>query len=751
YWTHTEGLEDQLLAQINHVVLDKDEYLGARLGLLAKAIITVGMQGEVDEFQGQEIRDFAAQHQVGPVIVEGTNPISTAEDIRPSIYPISSRALSLGFPRVHIDEDGVRRQIDLLYNWKDQYYPQLGFAVILQLFQPESYKITPRELVMRNITHPEYGAMEDFSIPLSSDGRMYINWPHESFLDSFRHISFLQFITHDLYLDSILYNLNQLHNWGVMAMYTGEDPLDLFDYADDYLQAALEDSSGLSAQEYREIRNEGFRLLDVLLDSSLENDVLDELNWIVNEEGFTQEERAGAAEYLESIPLAFEELRQLNKAIQELRADILESIQDSIIVLGYTGESTTDIGVTPFESQYMNMGLHGAVINTILEQDFIDDTPLWISILIGLLLSSLMVYILSHGKSWRSIGVSVFVWLVIMTGLTMLFRLTGIYPGMMFPLISSILTSIIILVVKFLLESREKSYIKNAFGQYLSSEVIDSILDDPSKLGLGGVEKELTAIFTDVRGFSTISEQLTPSQLVQLLNQYLTALSDIILDHKGTIDKFEGDAIIAFFGAPHDLKNHALAAVLSSLQMKKVETLLNSEFLREPKLSPSPLLTRIGINTGNMVVGNMGTVRKMDYTIMGSAVNLAARLEGVNKQYNTWMLCSHYTYNLVKDDVIARPLDKVRVVGINEPVQLYNIIEEKALATPELREQVAAFERSMEFFRARKWEEAIKSFGIYSESFPDDATPSVYVERSKNYLKKPPKDNWDGVYNLTTK
>jgi adenylate cyclase len=141
----------------------------------------------------------------------------------------------------------------------------------------------------------------------------------------------------------------------------------------------------------------------------------------------------------------------------------------------------------------------------------------------------------------------------------------------------------------------------------------------------------------------------------------------------------------------------------------------------------------------------------MDYTIMGNAVNLAARLEGVNKEYNTWTLCSHFTYERVKYDVVARPLDRVRVVGIHEPVQLYNLIEEKAFATNEMMEQLELFNQAMDLFNSRKWEDAEKAFAMYFEIFKDDLTAQVYLNRCQTYMKKPPSENWDGVYNLTNK
>jgi adenylate cyclase len=304
--------------------------------------------------------------------------------------------------------------------------------------------------------------------------------------------------------------------------------------------------------------------------------------------------------------------------------------------------------------------------------------------------------------------------------------------------------------VKFLKTAKEKSYIRNAFGHYLSTDVINELLTNPDKLKLGGEKKYITAMFTDVKGFSTISEQLDPADLVKLLNEYLSAMSDIILEMKGTIDKYEGDAIISFFGAPLELPDHAVRACKAAIQMKKTETELNKKFL-ENGMAPNPLLTRIGINTGDMVVGNMGTARKMDYTIMGNSVNLAARLEGVNKQYGTWILTSEYTMQNTDSDLTVRKLDRVRVVGIQTPVRLFEVIEEKSQTSPELKEAVAIFHAGLDLFEEKNWKKAEARFEEVLKILPEDGPASTFLKRCQQYIVNPPPENWDGVFNLTTK
>jgi len=321
-------------------------------------------------------------------------------------------------------------------------------------------------------------------------------------------------------------------------------------------------------------------------------------------------------------------------------------------------------------------------------------------------------------------------------------------------------------------EGSQKRFIKSAFSQYLSPTVIDRIIADPSQLRLGGEKREMTAIFSDVRAFSTISEALgDPQKLVELLNHYLTRMSNIVLDNQGTIDKYQGDAIIAFFGAPLHLDQHASLACRSAVQMKKAEKDINREALAsglitgevlealvrkgilESRDDPCPLLTRLGVNSGEMVVGNMGTPTKMDYTIMGNAVNLTARLEGVNKQYETGIMISEYTRDQIGDEFVVRPLSRVRVVGINTPLRLYELLDITAEAADETLEMVKRWEQAFIFYEQKQFFAAAMIFEEIFQRNTADLAAKKYLERCRMYHDSPPDEQaWDnGVDNLTDK
>ena len=324
----------------------------------------------------------------------------------------------------------------------------------------------------------------------------------------------------------------------------------------------------------------------------------------------------------------------------------------------------------------------------------------------------------------------------------------GIVFSMSYSLIACFLTTGMINLYLFMMERKQKGFIKGAFSQYLSPTVIDQIVENPDMLQLGGEKREMTPFFSDIQGFSTISEGLTPEELVQLLNEYLTAMCDIVSSYHGTIDKFEGDAIIAFWGAPLELPNHATVACHASIDMQK----RNEEMRKTLREQNRPMLyTRIGMRSGPVVVGNRGSADRMDYTMMGYVVNLAARLEGVNKFYKTFTMIPQSTYELAKDDIDTRQLDVIRVVGKKEPIPVYEVLERKNQTSSEKSGVVENYLKALKLYEGRNFADALKEFEKVLAIDQDDGPSQTYVKRCGVFLETPPEKDWDGVYTFTEK
>lgn len=305
---------------------------------------------------------------------------------------------------------------------------------------------------------------------------------------------------------------------------------------------------------------------------------------------------------------------------------------------------------------------------------------------------------------------------------------------------------ILITTYRYLTEEREKKKVKGAFSLYLSSDVIDQVLDDPSSLKLGGERKELTVFFSDVRDFTSISESMTPEKLCELMNLYFTPMTKIVLDSKGVLDKFIGDAIMAFWGAPVSIANTADVACEASLKMLVELDRLRVDF---PKMGLPAVDIGIGLNTGPMSVGNMGSEERFTYTVMGDNVNLGSRLEGLTKEYGVKILLSDRTFKTVsRTDFFFRDLDTIRVKGKLEPVRVYELMRPDTLGSGKdalLREFIGHFNEGRVRYLDRDWDAAMKSFTQCMMIRPDDKTCGIYFERIKELRTMNLDASWDGV------
>jgi adenylate cyclase len=636
---------------------------------------------------------------------------------------------------VIVDSDGVRRRIDLIMEYEGHYFAQLAFSPLLDWLGNPGVELRSRQILLRDAQVGE-NTRKDILIPMTEDYKFLINWPKSGYLDSFRHLSYYNLVLHKRLEEDLIHNLKIMHDAGYLA--------------DGILREVLDGGDPVQMADYREVRETFFQAVGQYLSGTAEQQILAQVEALLASEDVAEEDKVLYREIGEQVLTVFSSTRDLHTGLAKVRTTLQEAIPGGFCIIGWTGTSTTDIGVNPFEEEYMNVGTHASLANTILQGRFLDELPWWYGAILGAVLGLVVTFLIRKLNPLLSIVVGIGFLIVMILAVATFFLLTGRYLYLLTPVLSVFSTLIILILIKFLVLEQEKSFLRNAFSHYLSTDVINELISDPEKLNLGGEKKYLTAMFTDVRGFSSISEKLDPTDLVKLLNAYLTEMSNIILELKGTIDKYEGDAIIAFFGAPVPFNDHPARACLSAVRMKKMERYLNDHFTND-KLSPEPVFTRIGINTGEMVVGNMGTSQKMDYTIMGNSVNLASRLESVNKQYGTWILISEETYNTGGNEFTVRQMDRVRVVGIQEPVRLYELIDEKSATNADILEAVELFHKGLELFESRQWDAAAAQFRKVQKIVPGDGPSGVFIKRCQGFKKNPPAASWDGVFKLPEK
>ncbi len=423
-------------------------------------------------------------------------------------------------------------------------------------------------------------------------------------------------------------------------------------------------------------------------------------------------------------------------------------IKGRSLILGPTAIAINDQRANPFDAGINGVENHAAAVENIVSQTFmrrtenIYVTELLIVLGIGIFFAPIMVI----GKAAVS-GIAALLFLVgyyYFDKYMWFGKGEWVYMGMPFIEITSLYIGNTL--YKYMVEEREKRKVKGAFGHYLSPDVIDQVLEDPEGLKLGGEKKELTVFFSDVRGFTTISESLSPEKLCELMNEYFTPMTSIILRSQGVLDKYIGDAIMAFWGAPNKLEDHADRAVYSAIAMLSALDKLRVDL---PKRDFPVIDIGIGLNTGLMSVGNMGSGERFCYTVMGDSVNLGARLEGLTKKYGIKIMISEFTKRKITGkDIFTRDLDDIKVKGKNEPVRVFEVVRPDLLKSESaLKNLIGEFEAGREAYRKQDWPKAEKHFIACLMIKPDDGPANFYLKdiEEEQYKSKPFDEAWDGV------
>ncbi len=411
------------------------------------------------------------------------------------------------------------------------------------------------------------------------------------------------------------------------------------------------------------------------------------------------------------------------------------------VLFGFSAPGLKDTVTSPMGAGYPGVEIHATMLDDLLAGDFLRDVPAaanWAWILVLALAAG--VAAASARNGWHSAAAA-----FALIPLPVLAGLAAWPAGYVLPAAGAMVGVVLALlggaVANFVLEGRQKLFLKGAFKHYLSPDVIEQILRDPGSLKLGGEKRELTIFFSDLQGFSTISEKLGPEDLTKLLNDYLTDMTDIILAEGGTLDKYEGDAIIAFWNAPLHQPDHAVRAVRASVRCQRKLAERRAEFAQR---TGAVLKMRIGLNTGAVVVGNMGSSNRFDYTVLGDAANLASRLEGANKALGTYMMVAESTWALTNGAFPGRELGQLTVVGRKTPVRVF---EATGLEGDPKSEAEKAFETALALARAGRWSDAAAAF----DPLGDDAAARTYAAKCRALAAAGPDAAWDGVWNLTEK
>jgi len=415
-----------------------------------------------------------------------------------------------------------------------------------------------------------------------------------------------------------------------------------------------------------------------------------------------------------------------------------------VAIVGGSAPGLLDQRPSPFGGNYSGMEILATAVDNLLNRDFVRVPPFAVQAAVILLLAVFAGIGTTLLRKVWSLALFFAAVLVLPAAGAVAAFTAGSWLEFAAPLASVILSFIGAALLNYSVEGRQRRFIKSAFRFYLSPDVIERILASPGLLRLGGERRTITAMFTDVAGFTTISEGLSPEDLVALLNAYLSEMTDIVLESGGTLDKYEGDAIIAFWNAPLDEPDHAVRACRAALRCQAQLAALRPE-LKEKY--GHELRMRVGLNSGPAVVGNLGSRNRFDYTAMGDTMNLASRLEGACKVYRVGVLVGEETEAAAREAMVFREVDLLRVVGKRKPVRVFELSGEKGeVGEPELA-RLRRFSEALAAYRARGWEAAARIF----RELADDPVAGIYAERCAAFQASPPAADWDGVFELVRK
>lgn len=719
----------------------------------------------------------------------------------PAMNKFMSHAAGAGFTNVIIDMDGTRRRIELLNKKDDVYSGQLSFAPILRMLNPEQIVREKRTLKLENCRG---AGGKSINIPLDSKGKIIINWLHSLFVDSFRHESMYFLAQLDALEKNIITELKALQGFldsldAVQIPSVGLTPLEsartvrtlVSDYKDitDFKEFLLSKCEGYDIEgnaigggvgnddydQYFHARKDFFEGVTNFCNENAMNEIGERL--IALNEFIPPDEFQSIQTELSDI---FDTLSNENSLYNSIFTEKKAIYANSFCIIGHTASSTTDLGTTPFERAYMNVGTHANVYNTIMNEDFIYPVRWGWGVLIVTIFAFLLIVLPAEKRArvQNVTGVGLFILSLIIP--VLLIVLFSIYIPALASILIAFTSYLAMTIYRFATSEKDKKFLQATFGAYVAPAVVDQIVKNPALARLGGKSDNLTALFSDVKTFSGFTEVINNEEgedkgaerLVAILNDYLGVLSDAIMDNKGTIDKYVGDEIVSFFGAPVHDDNNAFDACVAGIRMLQAEHRFNEENKHRLPINPATgepfyLHSRVGLNTGNMVVGNMGTVKKLNYTIMGNNVNLASRLEGTNKVYGSWIMCSESTWEAANrgenaGKIVARKLDCVRVVNVKKPVGIYSIIglrnelsEKRIKATDLFNEGMKWYLKGMDTPEVPKDPEDLKkAYALYKQAdelYPMDESSKVFMERCTNFIKEGLPKVWDGVYTMKSK
>ena len=723
--------------------------------------------------------------------------LARGTDFDPPLRSLREGARDFAYAQTVIDIDGARRRYPLVYQYEDVIFPSMALAMACDILDVPitSVEVDPgRHVRLPGARKPD-GSVADLDIPIDEFGNMNVNWAGR-WRDTFNHYPHMtlrrawlrqrsqtlldemkQLVADDPGLAHPRKLLGALTRAGYTDRKSILKVLRVFVQVSG-IDAALTENPRLSAQsfwkskgvdipgdkqiaQFKQVqRNHDIAArmaanVDVNLATLQATRAEDDPILVEQSVHFLREAMDDGVLPARVRPLFFFPFERYQPRSERSASVTPADVSGKVLFYGLTAPGTTDLSVTPVEGNYPMVGIYPNVLNTILQGAFIRRMPPWTDALLIISLGVLLSLVIPRLRVLS--GAALIAGLVGLYGVTSLLAFThaGLWLEIVAPLMTLIVGYLALTIYGYVIKEKEKEFVQGAFGHYLSPAVVNEIMTNPGMVTqLGGEERVMTAFFSDVAAFSTISECLTPVELVNFINEYLTDMCNIVEDYGGTIDKFEGDAILAFYGAPVYYEDHAVRGCLACVDQQTRLTEMRDRWDRDKSLPPAlqklrerwegqgrPFAhVRMGLTAGPMVVGNMGSRTRTDYTMMGDTVNLAARFESGQKIYGTAIMVNEAIYEAVKDLVETRRLDIILVVGKEEPVTAYEVLERKGDLSQIQQDVVGLYNEGLDLYDRFEFAEAKRRFEQALGVDSTDGPSALYADRCEDYIEHPPTD-----------
>ena len=709
------------------IARDDDAFLGRAAAFFGRTFVSIDLLPQPDETVGEDVIDRAVQLSSLPLVPGAHDPSLPAGGIRPPVLPLLQGARGGGFPNVPADPDGIMRRASLSARYGEGHIGQVGFEALLDYLGSPGVELGPNGLLLRGAFMPD-ATGRDIRIPFAESGGMLLQWPRAKGSDGFHHVSWVELLRYEAGENDLVAALTDMDKHGYLSYLRSDTTvLDVYGAASKLESGMLASGTSADLDEWRGDRDRFFSLADQFLNGDAEERIVADADRALGSSSLTEAEKKSIGDERDKVPETFSTARATLAELSRIRSALKQDLRGSFCIVSLVPSRRTS---SPFGAPAGDALGSAALVNTILTGRFLREAPLRTGYILAACLVILAAVGVIRTKPLVTLAAGVGFAVVATVLLGAIFILFSVFVSPLIPAASGVLTCAGLSILKVSLSRRSTRALRKALAGRISATGIQALLSAPESLSPRGQRRNVTILAAAAKGLPAAASSKDPAQVIELLNSYHTAVGEVILGLEGMLGSAGSDALIAYFGAPLETPDHAVKACRAALRMKAVERELNI-------IASPPFATRIGIDTGECVLGEIGRFGTPGYSVVGAATDLAGRLEGLNARYGTSILVSENVREATGEAFLLRTLEKVRIAGTGTTFRVLELVAEREEASRPTVEAVAAFNEGIARFEEKEWQKALSLFLRALSILPEDGPATRYVERCREELTRP--------------